>query len=416
MRHFIFEDKDYEINPEYKNVSKDKTRTALQLGALYGLYRMKSRNGRSYSGGGGSSSGGSGSKTYDRRQNCTVKTHYSYSMAAHKEQIEQYLQREGAGKDGEKPVLFGTELEKYKENMVGKNFRIFLSPGKTDISQQVLARTFMKKLELQTGYKFNWLAASHYNTAHPHTHLLINGIDLNGQDVYFSRDLIKTIMRDTARDICTSLAGYRTREQIHKEKENSLISNRYTIVDRNLAEHVKDYQVFPPAIEKNNEMYLKRINHLEKLGLCKWEDNVYKFVPEWQETLKTIGRYNMFLDAKRKLHYTDKNRYHLYNYDFGQVAGIVTQIYKTDDVSDNHAAVLEGIDGKAYFIPLFYKPKFQKGDTISVTPKENQKGRLTPFVEDVSEKTLSKMAESFDVAVGKGYGAFINNKNDIERD
>lgn len=421
MRHFLFEDKEYEINPEYKTRAKDKTRTALQLGALYLLCKSKKNKTLSYSQyhlqQKQTSSSGNNTSSFkiDKRQNCIAKVHYSKSIAAHKEQINRYLPREGAGKDGERPFLFGDSKETYQDKMVAKNFRIFLSPGKTDISQQVLTRTFMKKLELQTGYKFTWLAASHYNTAHPHTHILINGIDKEGRDVFFSRDLIKTIMRDTARDICTSLAGERTRDQIQKEKDAQLVANRYTFYDKNLQDYINDYKLFPPSLKSHSEIYMKRISHLEKLGLCKYEDGVYKFQPDWEETLRIIGRYNMFLNAKQKLQYTDKSRFNLYDCNVGEVAGIITQIYKTDDISDNHAAVLEGANGRAYFIPLFYKPTFKKGDIISVTPKENQKGRLTPYVKELSEKEFSKIVDKYDYKMTRGYGAHFKNQEEIER-
>lgn len=422
MKHFLFEDKEYEINPEYKTRAKDKTRTALQLGALYLFCKSKKNKALSYSQYRSqqkltsfSSGVHTGSVKIDKRQNCIAKVHYSKSMIAHNEQINRYLQREGAGKDGERPVLFGDDKEIYKDRMVAKNFRIFLSPGKTDISQQVLTRTFMKKLELQTGYKFTWLAASHYNTAHPHTHILINGLDKEGRDVFFRRDLIKTIMRDTAMDICTSLAGERTREQIQKEKDAQLVANRYTFYDKKLKDYINDYKLFPPSLKSLSEIYMKRISHLEKLGLCKYENSVYKFQSDWDSTLRIIGRYNMFLNAKQKLQYTDKSRFSLYDYQTGEVAGIITQIYKTDDISDNHAAVLEGANGKAYFIPLFYKPTFKKGDIISVKPKENQKGRLTPYVTELTEKEFSKIVDKFDYKMTRGYGAHFKNQEEIER-
>jgi hypothetical protein len=54
--------------------------------------------------------------------------------------------------------------------------------------------------------------------------------------------------------------------------------------------------------------------------------------------------------------------------------------------------VLEGINGKAYFVPLFNKPKVREGDYISLQARENQKGRLTPRVYKIDAQEVYKEA------------------------
>ncbi len=401
MRHFIFEDKDYEINPKWKAPKRNMTMTLMGLGALqYIRKQMRSNSSKNYH---------STKPPFDRRQNCTVKTHYSYSLAAHKDQIYRYLQREGAGKNGEKPELYGNSIDDYKNKMVAKNFRIFISPGNQNVDLNTLTKTIVKKIELHTGYKLTWVAANHYNTSHQHAHLLINGIDQNGKDVIFSKDMIKTLMREAARDTCTSLVGSRTNEEIKQEKERQLSANRYTRLDKTLTEFMDDKNIlYPNTIKKNREIYFKRLEHLSKLGLCTYKNDCYYFDEDWDKTLKTMARYNMFQDAKRKLQYTEKRSYKLYESSTGIKAGKITGIYKTDDVSDNHAIVLEATDGNAYFIPLYFKPKCQNGAIIKVTPKMNQKGRLTPFIDNITE---SKLRESITNEKVKGYGEYLNRKS-----
>jgi type IV secretory pathway VirD2 relaxase len=222
MKHFLFEDKEYKIKPSFQR-GKPEGDSAKELAKLL-------RNNKP-SGGGRS---GGGQRKTDERQNCVVKVQYSKSLDAHKVQLEKYLTREGTERDGSRAKLYGSDTDEYKENMVNKNFRIFLSPQSDKVDLKVLSETFVKRLEVATGYRLYWQAANHYNTAHPHTHLLINGRDKMGRDVNIPRDIVKTFMREYARDICTSQIGSRTHEDIKIEKEKQLQANRHTKLDEKI--------------------------------------------------------------------------------------------------------------------------------------------------------------------------------------
>jgi len=141
-KHFIGVE-DYQIKPEWKAPQRKKTSIAMGLSALYLIKRYSSGKKKK-----SSSSGGRGSHSYtkDTRQRCTVKMHYSKSMEAHKEQINRYLVKEGKGKDGTKPELYGTPQEEYRKNMTNKNFRIFMSPGSNNIPLETLTKSFITTL------------------------------------------------------------------------------------------------------------------------------------------------------------------------------------------------------------------------------------------------------------------------------
>jgi hypothetical protein len=131
----------------------------------------------------------------------------------------------------------------------------------------------------------------------------------------------------------------------------------------------------------NQNIYVKRIEYLISIGLCKWQNSAYKLDDRWEETLRTQGRYNCYLDAQKSLQHTDAKQMTLYESAMGKISGTVTKIYKTDDISDNYALVIEDKEtGKAYFVPLYKRPDIMSGEDITLTPKTNQKGRLTPVI------------------------------------
>jgi hypothetical protein len=379
VRHFLFEEKEYRINPKFRR-RRNEPDSAQALARLLKL--RSSRHSGGYSG---------GIRKADLRQKCVVKMQYSNNLDAHRVQLEKYLVREGTERDGSRAKLYGTDIEEYRENMAERNFRIFLSPQSDKVDLSALTERFVKKLEASTGYKLYWQAANHYNTAHPHAHLLINGKDKNGKEVEFPRDVVRTFMREYARDICTSQMGVRTRKDLELEKEQELTAGRFTPLDKRIKELCAGtFRVNLDGETKDRERILARLAYLQKAKLCAYKGGGYKLSPRWEENLKANGRYNSFLKARALLRHSPPSSLRLFSGLEGSVTGKVVKVYRTDgDASDNHAVVLEGLDGKAYFVPLFKKPEFRdgekrsevkEGDFISVRTYENQRGRLTPAI------------------------------------
>ncbi|GHU40357.1 hypothetical protein FACS1894190_07160 [Spirochaetia bacterium] len=362
MKHFLLEDREYKMDIRYKAPGRRNERP------LYLLRKLLNNKGRSFSGG----------RSRDTRQMCVVKMHYSKSIKAHRVQLDKYLIREGAGKEGGRAEIYGTPEEEYRKNMAAKNFRIFLSPQSDKVDLRVLTENFVKKLEVETGYKFYWQAAEHYNTAHPHAHLLINGTGKTGEDVIIKKDIVKRFMRELARDTCTSLTGSRTRDEMEADRNKNITANRLTEIDRDIDIFSIEKYISPKSLNKRDSKYARRLEYLRTLGLCERENDGYRLENNWLEILKTQGRYNCYLDAQNNLQYSGKQDFTLYESGTGKQKGIITKIYKVDDVSDNYAAVMEGINGKAYFIPLYKRPEIKAGDMVEAVPLKNQKGRLTP--------------------------------------
>ena len=386
MRHFLFEDKDYEIKATFK-----KRRNIRDPAAE--LARLFKRRGMGFS-------GGSGYKT-DFRQRCTTKMQYSSSLEAHKVQLEKYLSREGTALDGGPAELFGTDLNEYKENMDKRNFRIFLSPESSGVDIKTLAERFIQKLEKQTGYKLYWQGACHYNTAHPHAHLLINGVDKYGKEIKFPKDMVKTFMRETSMDICTSQIGKRSIREIKLAREKELSAPRWTKFDNHIHSLCGiSNQINPASIIPERQKTLLRIETLCKLNLCTYENGKYVLKKNWEEDLKSNGKYNTFLKSRGELRYSDAASMKIFTGSQGLVTGKVTKIYRTDgDASHNHAVVLEGIDGKAYFIPLLKRPELfdsgnksllKEGELITIKTYESQAGRLTPVFFKRNLKAVQK--------------------------
>jgi len=221
-------------------------------------------------------------------------------------------------------------------------------------------------------------------------------VDKAGKQVEIPKDIVKTFMREYARDICTAQLGIRGREELAIEKEQELTARRYTRLDQRIKELCNGtfkVNVAGAINIQERKRIMARIESLGKMNLCSYKDGAYKLSPRWEEDLRANGRYNTFLKARTVLQYSKPASLRVFSGGQGQLIGKVTKVYRTDgDASDSHAVILEGIDGKAYFVPLLKKPyvwvdvkknlkePLCEGSLVSLKTYEGQGGRLTPIM------------------------------------
>src|SRR5262249_32679585 len=103
-------------------------------------------------------------------------------------------------------------MEGFAERAKGDphQFQVVLSPENgqaLDLTQYT--RRFMEQVEKDTRSRLDWVAANHYNTAHPHAHILLRGRDLDGQELGLKEHYMTRGMTYRAQDIATETLGHR---------------------------------------------------------------------------------------------------------------------------------------------------------------------------------------------------------------
>lgn len=96
-------------------------------------------------------------------------------------------------------------------------FKVIISPefgSRLDLER--LTRETMSQLSARIGQDLEWLAASHFDTAHPHTHVIIRGIDRSGLEVRLPKSVITRELRGFAQHAATAQLGYRTRADLEQ--------------------------------------------------------------------------------------------------------------------------------------------------------------------------------------------------------
>ena len=109
------------------------------------------------------------------------------------------------------------------------------------------ARELVGQMEKDLGTKLDWVAVDHWNTQHPHVHIIVRGVADDGQDLVISRDYIKEGMRARAQDLVTQELGPRTDRDIQLALERQVEAERWTQLDRQLVRNADRHGVIDLA-------------------------------------------------------------------------------------------------------------------------------------------------------------------------
>lgn len=296
------------------------------------------------------------------------------ARAASLAQHLNYLRREGVTRDGEKARLFGPGSEnadagafadRYQDDR--HHFRFIVSPD--DALEMADLKSFTRDLvgqmEKDLDTQLDWVAVDHWNTEHPHVHLIVRGVRDDGQDLVIARDYIKEGMRDRARDLITQELGLRTDLEIRRTLERQIETERWTQLDRQLVRDGRDTGIIdlaPVPGQQPDEFHalkVGRLRKLETLGLASQVGNAQWFIkPEAEKTLRELGERG---DIIKRMHKALTER----GIDRGStnyvlaaesldlpVVGRLVERGLDDELNGTAYAVVDGVDGRTHHIKL----------------------------------------------------------------
>jgi type IV secretory pathway VirD2 relaxase len=131
----------------------------------------------------------------------------------------RYLQRDGTTRNGERGRLYGAETEGADGDTFTKpsredrrQFRFIVAPEDGDrlSDLRTFTRDVMRYMEEDLGTRLDWVAVDHFNTGHPHSHVVVRGRDDLGKDLIIAQDYITDGMRQRAQERATLELGPET--------------------------------------------------------------------------------------------------------------------------------------------------------------------------------------------------------------
>ena len=239
-------DREFQLRPPRPRVPEGEAQVwSNSYKALIHLARMTRKRTRS----GGASRGASGSRTRKVHwQRCAVRITYSSNRirgqwAAH----GRYLARESAtrrvdGKlagfsaEGDRIDLTKT-LSEWQRAGDPRVFKFILSPEFGErLDLERLTRELLSRMQRDLGRHLEWAAVAHFNTGHPHVHLVLRGRTDTGP-LELERDYIKHGIRQHAENLCTAQLGFRTELDAFEAERREVDAPRVTSLDRTIASH-----------------------------------------------------------------------------------------------------------------------------------------------------------------------------------
>ena len=195
-----------------------------------------------------------------------------------------YLQRDGVTRDGAPGRMFdaaGDEAD--ARDFAGRcqgdrhHFRFIVSPDDAgELSDlRAFTRDLMSEMARDLGTRLDWAAIDHWNTGHPHIHVLVRGQGDDGRDLVISRDYICRGLRARAEQLVTLELGPRSDLEIRQSLERQVDADRWTPLDRALAREAGKQDgvidLRPRAGQEHDVEHstlIARARKLEKLGLA----------------------------------------------------------------------------------------------------------------------------------------------------
>jgi type IV secretory pathway VirD2 relaxase len=286
-----------------------------------------------------------------------------------------YLRREAVTKDGAAGRMFDGAHEEadhsaFAERCEGDrhHFRFIVSPDDAvDLSDlKRFTRDLMAHAERDLGTRLDWVAVDHWNTEHPHIHIIVRGRTDDDRDLVISRDYIREGMRARAQQLVTLELGPRSDHEIRRSLEEQIEAERWTRLDRAFMREGAGNGGFidlrPSRDHQANELHpikVGRMRKLEGLGLAHQVDGgQWVLADSAEQILRELGERN---DVIKRIHRS------LARHGWERAASgfvLTAEAESTpvigrfvargldDELSGTAYAVIDGIDGRAHHVRL----------------------------------------------------------------
>jgi type IV secretory pathway VirD2 relaxase len=285
-----------------------------------------------------------------------------------------YLQRDGTTRDGGRGQLYGPDSDRVDgralvERSQGDRhqFRFIVAPEDGDRLSDLrgFTRDVMRQMEEDLGTRLDWVAVDHFNTGHPHSHVVIRGKDDLGKDLIIAQDYITDGVRLRAQECATLELGPETDVELRTKLQAEISTERFTRIDRAVMSEVNDglLDLRPETGQLRSDfdrtLRIGRLQVLERFGLAsKVEPGIWHVSDRLEPTLRELGERGDIIKAiSRSLAARGEERGAESILLHGEatsvpVTGRVIGKELTDELGDRVGLVIDGIDGRVHHVAL----------------------------------------------------------------
>jgi type IV secretory pathway VirD2 relaxase len=297
----------------------------------------------------------------------------------------KYIQRDGVTREGQPGELYsaGEDIadgKSFLERGAGDRhqFRFIVSAEEGDLYADLkpFVRRLMAQMEADLGTRLDWVAVDHFNTGHPHSHVMLRGKDDRGANLVIARGYIAHGLRARASEIATLDLGPRTQLEIETRMRHDIGAERYTEIDRELLREA-DTGLLVAARHSDLLAQSLRAGRLQKLGALGLADEVapgqWRLAKEMRATLTRMGeRGDIVRTMQRELSARARGVAPADRVIHGAEAplaeplvGRVVMRGLADEVADRHFLIVDGLDGRSHYVAI------GKGDAVEPLPDDS---------------------------------------------
>jgi type IV secretory pathway VirD2 relaxase len=284
----------------------------------------------------------------------------------------RYVQRDGVTREGDCGELYDkghdrADAKAFAERGEGERhqFRFIVAPEDSAeiVDLKPFVRDLMRQMESDLGTRLDWVAADHFNTGHPHSHIVVRGKDDRGSDLVIARDYIAHGMRARASELITRELGPESELDHLRKLEQEVGAERFTRLDRAILRDARDgvlaLSAKPERDPRHHAARIARLRALERLGLAEEAaPGTWRIAGDIELTLRRMGeRGDIIKTMHRDLKDAGHNRAAADQAIFDPKVGnrIVGRLVAegfSDELRERHYAIVDGIDGRTHYVEL----------------------------------------------------------------
>ncbi len=281
----------------------------------------------------------------------------------------RYIQRDGVTREGNPGELYGRDgdaadgkafLDRCPGDRHQFRFIVSAEDGAEYPDLKPYVRRLMAQAEHDLGTRLDWVAVDHFNTDNPHTHILLRGVDDQGQNLVIAREYIAHGLRERAAELATLDLGPRTDREIQDRLRRDVEQERLTAIDRRLLRRMDADRITGPAHNDpfQHAVATGRLRKLAAMGLAEDQGGGrWRLADGLEETLRDMGeRGDIIRLMQRELISRRLERAQADRVIEGElrepVIGRVLRRGFSDEHRDRHYLIVDGIDGRAHYLDI----------------------------------------------------------------
>ena len=331
----------------------------------------------------------------------------------------KYIQRDSAAQGEERGTLYdrnGRDVDVKAFEDGGKDdrhqFRIIVSPEDSTRMSDLsgFTRDLMQQMETDLGTKLDWVAADHYDTGQPHTHIVIRGKRDDATDLVMPKDYVSHGIRMRAQELVEIELGPVPQIEGRNRMAAMVRSARLTEIDKGIMRPTESGVIDLSSPARRGQLWWRqleraRLKHLSGMGLAEpLGKGRWKIREDAPETLKRMGERG---DIIKTMHRAMKDRglrrvdaSSFYDPSVENVKPITGRILLKgvgDDVSGRAFIVLDTLEGKSAYVDIGSPDRledFSKDQIVTVVPPSQSPRSSDYTIEAIAQKNNGRYSPS----------------------